>query len=119
MLTEDKAAPADESHILNSATRSYLAITTVRGKDAFDAINRLFAQLGTAIHAAARVALIASALVLADALAVGNRVCIHDAAIPKTLGATRRTLVLAFSLEYTLFGFARAVFTLVPGGVEA
>ena len=118
-LTEQKAAPADEAKILNAVTRSYPAITTVRVKDALDVVNRLVAQLGTAIRAAAGVALIASVLVLAGALAAGNRARIHDAVILKTLGATRRTLIAAFSLEYMLIGLATAVFALVAGGVAA
>ena len=118
-LTEQKAAPADEAKILNAVTRSYPAITTVRVKDALDVVNRLVAQLGTAIRAAAGVALIASVLVLAGALAAGNRARIHDAVILKTLGATRRTLIAAFSLEYMLIGLATAVFALAAGGVAA
>lgn len=118
-LTEDKAAPADEARILNAVTRSYPAITTVRVKDALDVVNRLVAQLGTAIRAAAGVALIASVLVLAGALAAGNRARVHDAVILKTLGATRRTLISAFSLEYMLIGLATAVFALAAGGVAA
>jgi putative ABC transport system permease protein len=118
-LTEDKASPVQESRILNSVTRSYPAITTVRVKDALDVVNRLVAQLGTAIRAAAGVALIASVLVLAGALAAGNRARVHDAVILKTLGATRRTLISAFSLEYLLIGLATAVFALAAGGVAA
>ncbi|MBT1158967.1 ABC transporter permease [Aminobacter anthyllidis] len=118
-LAEDKASPVQESRILNSVTRSYPAITTVRVKDALDVVNRLVAQLGTAIRAAAGVALIASVLVLAGALAAGNRARVHDAVILKTLGATRRTLISAFSLEYMLIGLATAVFALAAGGVAA
>ncbi|WP_432286012.1 ABC transporter permease [Aminobacter sp. BA135] len=118
-LTEDKAVPADEIKILNAVTRSYPAITTVRVKDALDVVNRLVAQLGTAIRAAAGVALIASVLVLAGALAAGNRARVHDAVILKTLGATRRTLISAFSLEYMLIGLATAIFALAAGGVAA
>ncbi|WP_378946801.1 ABC transporter permease [Mesorhizobium sp. ANAO-SY3R2] len=118
-LMEAKAAPADEARILNAVTRAYPAITTVRVKDALDVVNRLVAQLGTAIRAAAGVALIASVLVLAGALAAGNRARIHDAVILKTLGATRRTLISAFSLEYMLIGFATAIFALAAGGVAA
>jgi putative ABC transport system permease protein len=34
----------------------------------------------------------------------------------KTLGATRRTLVAAFALEYALIGLATAIFALLAGG---
>ena len=91
----------------------------MRVKDALDVVNRLVGQLGTAIRAAAGVALIASVLVLAGALAAGNRARIHDAVVLKTLGATRATLIAAFSLEYMLIGLATAIFALAAGGVAA
>ena len=100
-------------------TRAFPAVTTVRVKDALDVVNRIVGQLGTAIRAAASVALIASVLVLAGALAAGNRARIHDAVVLKTLGATRRTLIAAFSLEYMLIGLATAIFALFAGGVAA
>ena len=118
-LTSPQASAADESRILNAVTRAFPAVTTVRVKDALDVVNRLVAQLATAIRAAAGVALIASVLVLSGALAAGNRARIHDAVVLKTLGATRRTLIAAFSLEYMLIGLATALFALVAGGIAA
>jgi putative ABC transport system permease protein len=118
-LTDRQASAADEARILNAVTRAFPAVTSVRVKDALDIVNRIVAQLGTAIRAAASVALIASVLVLAGALAAGNRARIHDAVVLKTLGATRRTLIAAFSLEYALIGLATAVFALAAGGVAA
>ncbi|TJW42636.1 MAG: ABC transporter permease [Mesorhizobium sp.] len=118
-LTEKNASAADDARLLNAVTRAFPAVTTVRVKDALDIVNRLVAQLGTAIRAAAGVALIASVLVLAGALAAGNRARIHDAVVLKTLGATRRTLITAFSLEYMLIGLATAIFALAAGGIAA
>ncbi len=118
-LTDREATPADESRILNGVTRAFPTVTTVRVKDALEVVNGLVAQLGVAIRAAAGVALIASVLVLAGALAAGNRARIHDAVVLKTLGATRKTLIAAFSLEYLLIGLATAVFALAAGGVAA
>lgn len=118
-LTEKDATAAEDARLLNAVTRAFPAVTTVRVKDALDVVNRLVGQLGTAIRAAAGVALIASVLVLAGALAAGNRARIHDAVVLKTLGATRRTLIAAFSLEYMLIGLATAVFALAAGGVSA
>ena len=118
-LSLDDATAADESRILNAVTRAFPSVTTVRVKDALDVVNRLVGQLGTAIRAAASVALIASVLVLSGALAAGNRARIHDAVVLKTLGATRRTLIAAFSLEYMLIGLATAIFALAAGGIAA
>ncbi|NKF34130.1 hypothetical protein HER21_47755, partial [Pseudomonas sp. BGM005] len=77
------------------------------------------AQLATAIRAAASVALIASILVLAGALAAGNRARTHDAVVLKTLGATRAMLIRAFSYEYLILGLATAIFALFAGAVAA
>ncbi|ESZ00993.1 ABC transporter permease [Mesorhizobium sp. LNHC209A00] len=118
-LTEKNASTADDARVLNAVTRAFPAVTTVRVKDALDIVNRLVGQLGTAIRAAAGVALIASVLVLAGALAAGNRARIHDAVVLKTLGATRRTLITAFSLEYMLIGLATAIFALAAGSAAA
>ena len=118
-LTDPQADAAAEARILREVTSAFPTVTSVRVKDALDIVNALVAQLATAIRAAASVALIASVLVLSGALAAGNRARIHDAVVLKTLGATRRTLITAFSLEYALIGLATAAFALVAGGIAA
>lgn len=118
-LTDPEATPEREARVLNAVTRAFPAVTSVRVKDALDVVNRVVGQLATAIRAAAAVALITSVLVLSGALAAGNRARVHDAVVLKTLGATRRTLIAAFSLEYMLIGLATAVFALAAGGVAA
>jgi len=118
-LLDRDASAAEEAKILNEVTRAFPAVTSVRVKDALDIVNRLVGQLGVAIRAAAAVALIASVLVLAGALAAGNRARVHDAVVLKMLGATRGTLITAFSLEYMLIGLATAIFALAAGGAAA
>lgn len=118
-LSDPDAGLEQEAKVLNAVTRAFPAVTSVRVKDALDVVNRVVGQLATAIRAAAAVALIASVLVLSGALAVGNRARVHDAVVLKTLGATRRTLISAFSLEYLLIGLATAVFALAAGGIAA
>lgn len=113
------ATPEEEATVLKAVTNAYPTITSVRVKDALDIVNALLGQLATAIRAAAAVALVASVLVLAGALAAGNRARIHDAVVLKTLGATRTTLIRAFSYEYIILGLATAVFALFAGGVSA
>jgi putative ABC transport system permease protein len=115
-LADRKATAADDARVLNAVTKRFPTVTSVRVRDALDVVNRLIGQLGTAIRAAAGVALVASVLVLAGALAAGNRARIHDAVVLKTLGATRRTLMIAFVLEYALIGLATAAFALLAGG---
>ena len=118
-LLDSTASSQEEAHILREVTRAFPSVTSVRVKDAIEIANELVAQLAAAIRAAAGVALIASILVLGGALAAGNRARVHDAVVLKTLGATRATLIRAFSLEYMLLGLATAVFALLAGGVDA
>jgi putative ABC transport system permease protein len=118
-LSDENATPADEARILNSITRTFPGVTSVRVKDALEIVNDIVGQLAVAIRAAAAIALIASVLVLSGALAAGNRARVHDAVVLKTLGATRGTLIRAFSLEYSIIGLATATFALLAGGVAA
>lgn len=118
-LTDPSSTPAEDAAILKSVTNTYPTITSVRVKDAIDIVNQLVAQLATAIRAAASVALIASILVLAGALAAGNRARTHDAVVLKTLGATRAMLIRAFSYEYLILGLATAIFALIAGSAAA
>ncbi|MBX5227036.1 ABC transporter permease [Rhizobium sp. NLR9b] len=118
-LTDPSSTPAEDAAILKSVTHTYPTITSVRVKDAIDIVNQLVTQLATAIRAAASVALVASILVLAGALAAGNRARTHDAVVLKTLGATRAMLIRAFSYEYLILGLATAIFALFAGGIAA
>ncbi|MEO0919965.1 MAG: ABC transporter permease, partial [Pseudomonadota bacterium] len=118
-LTMPEADGAKEGEVLTAVTRAFPSVTSVRVKDAIDVVNRVVGQLATAIRVSAAVALVASVLVLAGALAAGNRGRVHDAVVLKTLGATRGTLIRAFVTEYALLGLATAIFALAAGGVAA
>ncbi|UIK05122.1 ABC transporter permease [Neorhizobium galegae] len=118
-LSDPQATAQQEAAILRAVTNAYPTITSVRVKDAIDIVDQLVGQLAAAIRAAAAVALIASVLVLAGALAAGNRARTHDAVILKTLGGTRSMLMRAFSYEYMILGTATALFALLAGGLSA
>ena len=118
-FTDPNADLAEEGRILRAVSNRFPTITTVSVKQAIDVVNTLIGQLATAIRAASAVALIASVLVLSGALAAGNRARTHDAVVLKTLGATRGTLIRAFTYEYLLLGLATAAFALTAGGIAA
>ncbi len=113
------ADPALDRRILRSAAQAYPMVTSVRVKDALEAVNDVVSQLITAIRGASSIALIASLLVLAGALAAGHRARLYDAVVLKTLGATRARLVSAYALEYGLLGLATSVFGLLAGAIAA
>jgi putative ABC transport system permease protein len=115
----DGADRGAELRILRDAARAYPAVTSVRVKDALEAVNDVVSQLVTAIRGASAIALVASLLVLAGALAAGHRARLYDAVVLKTLGATRARLLSAYALEYGSLGAATAVFGLLAGTLAA
>ncbi|WP_255561436.1 ABC transporter permease [Pseudohoeflea coraliihabitans] len=118
-LSDPSAGAVEEGAILRGVTQAFPTITSVRVKDAIEIADRLVGQIGAAVRAAAALALGASVLVLAGALAAGNRGRSHDAIVLKTLGATRWTLITAYCWEYGLIGLATAVFALGFGAAAS
>jgi putative ABC transport system permease protein len=108
-----------DARILRSSAQAYPMVTSVRVKDALEAVNDVVSQLVMAIRGASSIALIASLLVLAGALAAGHRARLYDAVVLKTLGATRARLISAYALEYGLLGLATALFGLLAGTIAS
>ncbi len=109
----------EEAKLMKAVVDAFPTATVVRVKDVLSAVNDLVGDLTLAIRAAASVALVASVLVLAGALASGHRRRIYDAVLLKTFGATRRRVLAAFVAEYLLLGLAAAVFGVVAGAAAA
>ena len=112
-------SPAQEASVVAAMARDFPNVTSVRVKDALEAINEVVGQLAIAIRGASTVALLASILVLAGALAAGHRSRVYDAVILKTLGASRWRLLGAFLLEYGLLGAVTALFGTLAGSLAA
>ena len=108
-----------ELALLRDVAQAYPGVTTIRVKDALDAVAGVVAQLATAIRGAASVALVSSVLVLAGALAAGQQARLYDSVVLKTLGATRGRLLAAFLLEYGIIGLATAIFGVLAGSAAA
>ncbi|MBN8998199.1 MAG: ABC transporter permease, partial [Rhizobiales bacterium] len=91
-----------EAQLMRDVARAYPTVTAIRVREALDRVSAILGQLMVAIRAASSVALAASVLVLAGAIAAGLQGRMHDTVVLKTLGATRRQLLTAFGLEYGL-----------------
>ena len=117
-VTFDAAAqPARDFALVREAAKAFPAVTSLRVKDALDAVNDLVSQLVLAIRGLSSIALAASLLVLAGALAAGHRARLYDAVVLKTLGGTRARLLGAYLLEYGALGLATAAFGLLAGSI--
>jgi putative ABC transport system permease protein len=108
-----------DAAILRDTAKVFPAVTSLRVKDALEAFNDIVTQLVLAIRGASSIALAASVLVLAGALAAGHRARLYDAVILKTLGAPRARLLAAYALEDGALGLATAVFGLIAGAIAA
>jgi putative ABC transport system permease protein len=109
--------PAEETAVIRAVAKDYPMVTTVRVKDALDAIGAIIGNLVVAIRGASALTLLVAALVLGGALAAGHRHRVYDAVILKTLGATRLRLLTAYTIEYLLLGTATAVFGVLSGSL--
>ncbi|MGI8525017.1 MAG: ABC transporter permease, partial [Pseudolabrys sp.] len=109
----------EETRVLRAVAEKYPMVTTVRVKDALEAIGTLVGNLVLGIRAASALTLLAAGLVLGGALAAGHRHRVYDAVILKTLGATRRRLIGAYLIEYVLLGGATAMFGVLSGSLAA
>jgi len=119
-LTLPKSADlATEVALSRSLGKAYPAVTAIRVKDAIEAFNSIFSKVMIAVRVAGGVTLVAGALVLAGALATAQRRRILEAVILKTLGATRRRILVAHFLEYALLASLTAVFAVALGGLAA
>jgi putative ABC transport system permease protein len=110
---------ADEVALLKAAAQEFPGVTTVRVKDALDAVGDVVSKLVLAIRGASLITIVAATLVLGGALAAGHRHRVYDAVILKTLGATRRRLLAAYALEYLLLGLATGIFGVAAGSIAA
>ncbi|MCX7323795.1 MAG: FtsX-like permease family protein [Hyphomicrobiales bacterium] len=106
---------AQDAALLRALAQTFPSVTAVRVRDAIEAANELVGKLTLAIRAASGIAVAASLLVLAGALAAGQRARLYDAMILKTLGATRGRILRAYALEYALTGLIAALFGLLAG----
>lgn len=120
-LPEDiaESGAEDEREVMRDVGASFPQITIIRVKEALETAGNLLAQVMWAIRAASSVTLIASVLVLAGALAAGQRHRLYDAVILKTLGATRRRVLNAFGLEFLILGLVTSLFAVVAGSLAA
>ncbi len=110
---------AKELSLHKAVSAAFPTVTTVRVKDAINAVNDILSQLAWAIRGASSITLIASILVLGGALAAGHRNRIYDAVILKTLGATRGKLLTAYVVEYALLGLVTALFGVLAGALAS
>jgi len=110
---------AEEIALLKAVADAFPSVTTVRVREALDAVGGVVSNLVLGIRAASVLTLLVAALVLGGALAASHRHRVYDAVVLKTLGATRGILVAAYAMEYMVLGLATALFGVAAGAAAA
>lgn len=109
------ATPEAEAQILRDLGSAYPNITAIRIRDAIDQVIVIVGGIAEATRYGALVTLLTGFLVLIGAAAAGERQRTYEAAVLKTLGATRGQIMASFALRAALLGFAAGVVALGAG----
>lgn len=109
------AEPQAEAAILRDLATAYPNITAIRIRDAIDQVIELVGGIAAATRYGALITLITGFLVLIGAAAAGERMRTYEAAVLKTLGASRRTIITSFALRAALLGLAAGIVALGAG----
>jgi putative ABC transport system permease protein len=111
------AEPEAEAAILRDLAKAYPNITAVRVKDAIDRVTEALGAIATATGWAAAATLLTGFVVLIGAAAAGENARVYEAAVLKTLGATRARILASFALRAALMGAAAGIVAIVAGGL--
>lgn len=106
-----------EAAILRDLSKAFPNITAIRIRDAIDRVTEALNAIATATAWAAAATLVTGFVVLIGAAAAGERARVYEAAVMKTLGATRGRILASFALRSALTGGAAGVVAIVAGGI--
>ncbi len=109
------AEPQAEAAILRDLSNTFPNITAIRVRDAIDRVSEVLAGLAAATSYGAAATLLTGFLVLIGAAAAGEGARTYEAAVLKTLGASRRRILLSFALRAALLGAAAGLVALGAG----
>ncbi|SLN46773.1 ABC transporter permease [Pseudooctadecabacter jejudonensis] len=107
--------PEAEAAILRDLATAYPNITAIRVRDAIDQVVDLLGGIAAATRYGALATLITGFLVLIGAAAAGERARTYEAAVLKTLGASRGRILRSFALRSALLGLAAGLVALAAG----
>ena len=109
------AEEAAEAGILRDLATRFPNITAIRVRDAIAQVSTLLSAIASATSYGAAITILTGFLVLIGAAAAGERARSYEAAILKTIGATRRQILLSFALRSALLGMAAGAVALLVG----
>ena len=110
-----RATAASQSQVLRSVTDALPNVSGIRVEDVLRSLSELLSRVAAALAATGSLTLVSGALVLAGAVAAGQRQRIREAVILKTLGATRSQIRAAWLVEFGILGLVAGVLAAAVG----
>jgi putative ABC transport system permease protein len=111
------AAPEAEAPLLRELAEAFPNITAVRVREAIDRVAESLEGLSAATRWGAAATLLTGLVVLIGAAAAGERRRVFEAAVLKTLGASRARILSSFALRSALIGAAAGAVAIVGGAL--
>jgi len=105
-----------ESEILRDIGDAFPNITAIRVRDAIEQVSNALRGLAAATSYGALATLITGFVVLIGAAAAGEKAREYEAAILKTLGASRARILSSFALRAGIMGAAAGLVAIFAGG---
>ncbi len=113
---EGQAPDAEaEAAVMKAAGAAYPTVSAIRVRDALNAVNGIFEKVMRAVRIAGSVTLVMGALVVAGALITAQRRRIYEAVVLRTLGASKRRIILAHLIEYLVLALGLSIIAAALG----
>ena len=111
------AEPEAEPGILRETADTYPNITAIRVKDAIDRVSEVLAGIAAAVTYGSTATLATGLIVLIGAAAAGERARTYEAAILKTIGGSRRSILANFAIRSATLGAAAGAVAIFAGAL--
>ncbi len=108
-----------EARILREVADAFPNITAIRVRDAIERVSEILSGVAAAVTYGAGATLVTGAVVLIGAASAGTRGRVYEAAILKTVGAGRATILASFALRWAILGFAAGLVAALAGAASA
>ncbi|RWR11583.1 ABC transporter permease [Paenirhodobacter populi] len=113
------APPEAEATILRETARAFPNVTAIRVSDAIARLTEALTGIARAVAVAASVTLLTGLVVLIGTAASGEAARAREAALLRTLGATRGMVLWSFALRSLLMGAAAGAIAVALGALSA
>ena len=111
------AGPEAEGRLLRTLSDAFPNITLISVRQGIQRVTEILGAIAAAVTVGALASLLTGGIVLIGAAAAGERARIYEAAVLKTLGASRAAILMNFALRSAILGAAAGVVAIIGGGL--